>query len=320
MKPFVTASASGYNRVLLPLIVLSLSILFSCSTSKQGMENKSDYTRDDIQYKNKYDIAFELHEKPLRYWHHYVVSEIPGGYRVRVFHPEKLTLIEQKTYCTSALTMLHGPYKSFWDDGSIRSQGAYHKGNMHGSWLECEPGKGKSSCGPFKKNRKEGVWTHMDTTGLMEYVYCWEEGSRHGKYYEYDTLGHKINEGMYQGDTLVSMVHNRSLIKRPYLKSCQSEEETNLSDCTDARLHQLVMQDLKYPTQSRQLGIEGQAVVQWDVLPDGKATNFRVPRSLSDEIGKACLDAFPTGEEWLPATLDGKPVKYTMSLTINFSF
>ena len=61
MKPFVTASASGYNRVLLPLIVLSLSILFSCSTSKQGMENKSDYTRDDIQYKNKYDIAFELH-------------------------------------------------------------------------------------------------------------------------------------------------------------------------------------------------------------------------------------------------------------------
>ena len=125
---------------------------------------------------------------------------------------------------------------------------------------------------------------------------------------------------MYQGDTLVSMVHNRSLIKRPYLKSCQSEEETNLSDCTDARLHQLVMQDLKYPTQSRELGIEGQAVVQWDVLPDGKATNFRVPRSLSDEIGKACLDAFPTGEEWLPATLDGKPVKYTMSLTINFSF
>ena len=74
-------------------------------------------------------------------------------------------------------------YKSFWDDGSIRTQGAYHKGKMQGSWLECEPGKGKSSCGRYSDDRKEGVWTHMDTTGLMEYVYSWEDGSRQGKYY-----------------------------------------------------------------------------------------------------------------------------------------
>lgn len=319
MKPFITASVSGYNKVLLPSIFLSLSLLFSCTTSKQGMADKTEYTRDDIQYKNKFDIAFEQREKPLRYWHHYVVSKIPGGYRVRVFHPEKLTLIEQKTYCSSALTMLHGPYKSFWDDGSIRTQGAYHKGKMQGSWLECEPGKGKSSCGRYSDDRKEGVWTHMDTTGLMEYVYSWEDGSRQGKYYEYDTFGHKINEGIYMVDTLVSMVHNRALVKRPYLRSCQSEVDNEISVCTEARLRQLVMEDFQYPPQSRELGIEGQAVVQWDVLPDGKATNFRIPRSLSDEIGKACLDAFPTGEEWLPATLDGKPVKYTMSLTINFS-
>lgn len=319
MKPFVTASVSGYNKVLLPSIVLSLSILFSCTTSKQGMADKMDYTRDDIRYKNKYDIAFEQNEKPLRYWHHYVVSKVPGGYRVRVFHPEKLTLIEQKTYSTSAMTMLHGPYKSFWDDGSIRTQGAYHYGKMNGSWLESEPGKGKSSCGRYSNDHKEGVWTHLDTTGLMEYVYSWEDGTRHGKYYEYDTLGHKINEGIYMGDTLVSMVHKRSLVKRPYLRSCVTDKDADLVGCTEARLNQLVLEDLKYPVQARELGIEGQAIVQWDVLPDGTATNFRVPRSLSDEIGKACLDAFPTGEEWYPATLDGKPVKYTMSLPINFA-
>jgi TonB family protein len=238
---------------------------------------------------------------------------------VRVFHPEKLTLIEQKTYSTSALTLLHGPYKSFWDDGSIRTQGAYHYGKKDGSWLECEPGQGKASCGRYGNDDKEGVWTHMDTTGLMEYVYSWEDGSRNGKYYEYDTLGRKINEGIYMSDSLISMVHNRSLVKRPYLKSCQAEVEIKLSECTDARLNQLIQAELKYPSQSRQLGIEGQAVVQWDVLPDGRAINFRVPRSLSDEIGKACLDAFPTKEEWLPATLDGKPVKYTMTLPITFS-
>jgi TonB family protein len=319
MKPYITASVSGYKRVLLPSIILSLSILFSCTTPQQGVTDKKDYTLDDIQYKDKYDIIFEKHEKPLRYWHHYVVSKIPGGYRVRVFHPEKLTLIEQKTYSTSALTMLHGPYKSFWDDGSIRTQGAYHKGKMHGSWLECEPGKGKSSCGPYRHDQKEGVWTHMDTTGLMEYVYVWEDGCRHGKYYEYDTLGHKINEGEYMGDSLVSMVHTRSFVKRPILRSCKAEEETELTECSDTRLHQLVMADLEYPPQSRQMGIEGEAVIQWDVLPDGQATNFRVSRSLSDAIGKACLDAFPIQEEWLPATLDGQPVKYTMSMTVKFS-
>jgi antitoxin component YwqK of YwqJK toxin-antitoxin module len=55
------------------------------------------------------------------------------------------------------------------------------------TWLECEPGKGKSSSGPYQNDMKEGMWTQLDTNGLVESVYTWHEGKKHGKYFEYDT-------------------------------------------------------------------------------------------------------------------------------------
>jgi hypothetical protein len=64
--------------------------------------------------------------------------------------------------------------------------------------------------------------------------------------------------------------------------------------------------------------IEGVAVIEWDVLPDGTVSQLRVPRSLSDDIEDACLQSLPQMPQWVPARKNGKPVKWTMSLTINF--
>ncbi len=291
---------------------------YACTVSEQSLADEKNYTQEDDQYKRKYEISLAEGEKPLRYWYHYVVSSLPGGYKVKVFHPDRKTLIEERSYSTPALTLLHGPYKNYWDDGSIRRQGIYQFGRKHGSWLECEADDGKSATGPYANDKKEGAWTQLDTNGLIESVYTWRDGVRHGKFYEYDTTGHKINEGIYSADTLVSELLKRPQIQKPFLKGCQGYYGLNVYACTESSLIKQVYNQLKYPTEARQMGIEGAVLVQWEVMPDGSVQNLRVPQALSDEIENECLRVLNYMSEWVPAHKDGIPIKWPMSLPINF--
>jgi TonB family protein len=67
------------------------------------------------------------------------------------------------------------------------------------------------------------------------------------------------------------------------------------------------------------MGMEGTAVVQWDVMPNGKVAHIRVPQGLSDEMLEASLKAIQGMPDWVPAHKEGKPLKWTMSLSIPFS-
>jgi TonB family protein len=277
-----------------------------------------NYEQNDDQYKRKFDVKWAANEKPIRYGFHYVVSSIPEGYKVRVFHPDKKVLTEEKIYTTPALTLLHGSFKSFWDDGSIRAQGIYQFGRKHGSWLECEPGKGKSSAGPYLNDKKEGIWTQLDTSGLVESVYTWQDGLRHGKFFEYDTTGHKSNEGIYRADTLVSELFKRSRTEKPYLVICRNAYAKEVYACSQSTLVQRIYSQLRYPAEARQMKIEGSVLVQWDVMPDGRVQHIRVPQALSNEIEAECLRVLKDMPLWEPARRDGIPIKWTMSIPINF--
>ncbi len=319
MKNCLSQSMRSHNTLILSCAILMSILSGSCTTPENSLGNQANYSRDDSRYNNRYNIAFDRHERPLRFWYHYVVSKSPEGYIVRVFNPDTKVLIEEKTFSTASLTLMKGPYNSYWDDGSIRTQGAYSNGQRCGSWLECEPGKGKSSSGPYVNDDKDGVWTHVDTSGLVEYVYVWHEGHRDGEYYEFDTLGRQSNEGVYRADTLISVDHPQLQPRKPYLKECQSSSGGEIPGCTEARLSQLVMAQLRYPQAAREMEIEGVAVLEWDVMPDGSVSSLRVPRSLSSDIELACRQALPDMPEWVPAKKNGKPVKWTMAVPIHFA-
>ena len=310
------------NQILKSFTVLLVCATFlgliSCSTPESSMADKKAYTVNDPAYKNKFSVKFDSNEHPIRYGYHYIVSTIPEGYRVRVFHPDKKVLTEVKTYSTENLTLLHGPYQSYWDDGSIREQGIYQFGRKHGMWVDSQPGRGKSSSGFYDTERKEGEWTQLDTNGLIESLYTWHDNHLHGKFYLYDSTGKKINEGIYQNDTIVGELYKEPRITKPYLKGCQSEMGISLDDCTAASLATTFKNNLKYPSIAKEKRIEGIAVIQWEVLPDGTVDHVRVPQALSDQIEKECRRVFKLTGKWVPASKDGQPIKYTMSLPIQF--
>lgn len=303
----------------LSLLMFSLpGLLLSCTSTQSSLADKKNYTDDDVQYRKRYEVKFNEEEKPLRYGYYYIVSKVPEGYRVRVFHPEKKTLIEDKTYSTPALTLLHGFYESWWDDGSIREQGIYQYGRKQSVWLESEADRGKSISGIYLSNRREGIWTQLDSNGMVESVYNYKDGNRHGKFFLYDSSGQKINEGLYKSDTLIAELFKQPVITLPQLKSCDNDLITDIKGCTDAALAQYIYSSLKYPTKAKQMKIEGSAFAQWDVMADGSIKNIRIPQALNDDIEAECLKVLKNMPEWMPALKDGVPVKRTVSLPINF--
>lgn len=309
----------SYQLQMSLVLLGSFLFLFSCVASEKSLADKKAYAEDDpAAYRNKFEAKFEEGEKPIRYGYYYIVSTIPEGYRVRVYHPDKKTLTEKKTYSTSNLTLLHGSYESYWDDGSIRSQGIYQFGRKHGMWAESEPGKGKSSSGTYLNQRKEGQWTQLDTNGLIESIYTWHDDLRHGKFFLYDSTGKKANEGIYRADTLISELFKQPVTTKPFLKSCQEYVYGDVYACTESTLGATLYSNLRYPPQAKAMKLEGSAWVQWDVMPDGSVQNIRVPQSLSDEIEKEIRKSLRLNETWVPAYRDGKAVKYTMNLPVNF--
>ncbi len=318
MQPIHSLSRFTHLQLYL-FILLGLQCLVSCTTTEASLADKKNYTEDNKEYRSRYEATFDEGEKPIRYGYNYIVSTIQGGYKVRVFHPDKKTLIEEKAYSTPALTLLHGFYRSYWDDGSIHEQGTYQFGRKHGLWLEAEPYKGKSASGEYQNQRKEGLWTQLDSNGMVESVYNWHDGKRHGKFFLYDISGEKINEGLFRNDTLIAELFKQPVIAEPYLKSCETNPLFDLYTCTENTLNLILANELRYPSEARKNGIEGKAFVQWDVDADGAIKNIRVPSSISTEIEQEIMRVIQKLPPYKSATRNGVPIKYTVSLPINFA-
>lgn len=299
------------------LLVMS-GIFYACTPSKSALADKKNYTEHDDEYRRKFSFTLDSAEKAIRYGYNYVVSTDPNGFRVRIFHPDLKTMTEEKNYSTAALTLLHGEYKSWWDDGSIREQGFYKYGRKHGIWLEKEPDQGKSASGEYHNEHKDGLWTQLDTNGMVESVYNWKDGKKHGKFFLYNAAGEKINEGLYKNDTLVAELFKLPEMKKPYLKSCEDDAISDVNTCTELALPQYIYSELRYPSQARKNKIEGSVIAQWDVAVDGSVQNIRVPQSLSKEIKEEVIRVLERMPAWRPATREGVPVKKTVTLPINF--
>ena len=298
--------------------IVALLFMMSCMASQPPTANKKAYAEDDPSYQEKFTVEFEEAEKPIRFGYNYIVSTVAEGYRVRIFQPDKKALTELKTYSAPNLIILNGPFQSFWDDGSIQSQGIYQDGSKYGMWVESEPGRGKSSSGLYASELKEGEWTQLDTNGLIESIFTWKDGKLDGKFFFFDSTGQKVNEGLYRSDALASELVKQPTITKPYLRSCADQSPGDVNGCTASTLSTTIYNNLNYPAQAKKLKIEGTAIVQWDVLPNGEVSNIRVPQGLCDEIEKECIRIIKLTGLWVPASKDGQPIKYTMSSPIIF--
>ncbi len=79
-----------------------------------------------------------------------------------------------------------------------------------------------------------------------------------------------------------------------------------------------VYQYLKYPSASVRNGVQGTVMVDFVIDKDGKVTDVRVSRSVSEELDAEAVKVISASPKWKPGRVGGNKVRCSMTLPVEF--
>lgn len=88
-----------------------------------------------------------------------------------------------------------------------------------------------------------------------------------------------------------------------------------------AAMMKSLIDEIKYPESALKEGISGKVVVKFIVNTDGTMSDFEIVRSQNEELDAEAIRAIKAAlkEKWTPGMENGKPVRCTFTLPVNFS-
>ena len=90
-------------------------------------------------------------------------------------------------------------------------------------------------------------------------------------------------------------------------------------DTTHHALMQWVISNMAYPDEAKKNGIQGRVIVKFVIDENGNVTDPEIAQGADSLLDKAALDLISKCPQWSPGLIDGKPVKVSFSLPINFA-
>ena len=89
---------------------------------------------------------------------------------------------------------------------------------------------------------------------------------------------------------------------------------------TDIRkfLEQWVYQYLKYPSKAMQDGVQGRVMVEFVVNRDGKISDVRVVKGVSEELDAEAVKVIAASPKWKPGKLNGEKVRCSITVPVEF--
>ena len=103
----------------------------------------------------------------------------------------------------------------------------------------------------------------------------------------------------------------------PYYECDQPPSFLNSSDPRKF-LEQWVYQYLKYPADAVRDGIQGRVVVEFVIEKDGKVSDVRVVRGVSEELDAEAVKVVSASPKWKPGKVSGQKVRCRMTVTVEF--
>lgn len=86
----------------------------------------------------------------------------------------------------------------------------------------------------------------------------------------------------------------------------------------DEALQAYIKENLKYPRQALDNGIEGNVPLQFIVKADGSITSVKVIRMIDPDLEAEAIRLVKGMPAWVPADINGQPAEATASLVIIF--
>ena len=77
--------------------------------------------------------------------------------------------------------------------------------------------------------------------------------------------------------------------------------------------------NVKYPKADLEKNLQGRAVVQFVVEPDGRLTDVKVVRAPSAAMGEEAVRVLKNSPKWNPGKVNGKPVRAQFTVPVNFT-
>lgn len=83
-------------------------------------------------------------------------------------------------------------------------------------------------------------------------------------------------------------------------------------------LQEWVYQYLKYPESAVRDGIQGRVMVDFIIEKDGRLTNVKVVKGVSEELDAEAVKVISASPKWKPGRVDGEKVRTSMTLPVEF--
>jgi TonB family protein len=83
-------------------------------------------------------------------------------------------------------------------------------------------------------------------------------------------------------------------------------------------LHKFIASEVRYPSEARLNNEIGEVLIGFTVGIDGHITGVRVLKSVSESLDKEAMRVISKTGYWYPGKKNGKPVRFEMSIPINF--
>ena len=100
----------------------------------------------------------------------------------------------------------------------------------------------------------------------------------------------------------------------------QVSEEPPMFPGGIGELMKYLQQNIKYPKECREKGIQGRVIVQFVVNTDGSIGNLNVIKPINSELDKEALRVVAEMPNWIPGRQRGKPVRVRFTIPITFNF
>ena len=79
-----------------------------------------------------------------------------------------------------------------------------------------------------------------------------------------------------------------------------------------------IKENINYPKECKELGVQGRVIAKMIVNADGKITDIKITRSPDERLSAEAIRIIKAMPDWIPAKKDGKAVESTFNLPIMF--
>lgn len=123
----------------------------------------------------------------------------------------------------------------------------------------------------------------------------------------------------------VTAQNDKKVDEMPRFSSCadQNLSKAELDECAQNAFIKYIYENLKYPLEAKQNKTEGKVILRFTVNEFGRIENAQIEKDLSNNCGKAALEALLSLNQmdmpFIPAKSEGKAVAAELVLPVNFA-